>query len=156
MTRAEAVTFLWRAAGSPVPGTSRSPFADVTDTGAYYYRAVLWASDQGITGGVGNGQFGLSATLTYDQILAMPLPRLRRDGLRRRLVRCGSELGGGERTYGGPDVFPQGQLPPVRCGLLPVEAAGMTIMHCAIYAKSPCARHRGFYRHKTNSDPYHW
>ena len=37
----------------------------------YYYRAVLWASDQGITGGVGNGQFGLSATLTYDQILAM-------------------------------------------------------------------------------------
>ena len=71
VTRAEAVTFLWRAAGSPVPGTSRSPFADVTDTGAYYYRAVLWASDQGITGGVGNGQFGLSATLTYDQILAM-------------------------------------------------------------------------------------
>ena len=71
VTRAEAVTLLWRAAGSPVPGTSKSPFADVTDTGAYYYRAVLWAADQGITGGVGNGQFGLNATLTYDQILAM-------------------------------------------------------------------------------------
>ena len=71
VTRAEAVTFLWRAAGSPQPASATSPFADVTDAGAYYYDAVLWAAEQGITGGVGNGQFGLDGTLTYDQILAM-------------------------------------------------------------------------------------
>ncbi|OUN20637.1 hypothetical protein B5G34_14015 [Flavonifractor sp. An82] len=71
VTRAEAVTFLWRAAGSPQPASAVSPFADVTDSGAYYYSAVLWAAEQGITGGVGNGQFGLSAALSYDQILTM-------------------------------------------------------------------------------------
>lgn len=71
VTRAEAVTFLWRAAGSPQPCSAVSPFADVKDTGAYYYDAVLWAAEQGITGGVGNDQFSLYGTLTYDQILAM-------------------------------------------------------------------------------------
>ena len=71
VTRAEAVTFLWRAAGSPRPASAASPFADVTDSGAYYYDAVLWAYEQGIVGGVGNRQFSLYGTLTYDQILAM-------------------------------------------------------------------------------------
>ena len=69
VTRAEAVTFLWRAAGSPVPASAASPFADVTDPSAYYYDAVLWAAEQGITGGVGNNAFGLTGTLAYDQIL---------------------------------------------------------------------------------------
>ena len=68
VTRAEAVTFLWRAAGSPAPASSVSPFTDVTDPNAYYYNAVLWAAEQGITGGVGDGTFGLTATLSYDQI----------------------------------------------------------------------------------------
>ncbi len=68
VTRAEAVTFLWRAAGSPEPASAASPFTDVTDPGAYYYKAVLWAAGQGITGGVGGGAFGLTATLSYDQI----------------------------------------------------------------------------------------
>lgn len=71
VTRAEAVTFLWRAAGSPAPASTVSPFVDVTDNNAYYYNAVLWAAEQGITGGVGNNQFSLYGTLTYDQILAM-------------------------------------------------------------------------------------
>ena len=71
VTRAEAVTFLWRAAGSPRPASAASPFADVTDSGAYYYDAVLWAYEQGVVGGVGNRQFSLYGTLTYDQILAM-------------------------------------------------------------------------------------
>ena len=71
VTRAEAVTFLWRAAGSPRPASAASPFADVTDSGAYYYDAVLWTYEQGIVGGVGNRQFSLYGTLTYDQILAM-------------------------------------------------------------------------------------
>lgn len=71
VTRAEAVTFLWRAAGSPRPASGASPFADVTDSGAYYYDAVLWAYEQGIVGGVGNGLFSLYGTLTCDQIPAM-------------------------------------------------------------------------------------
>lgn len=69
VTRAEAVTFLWRAAGSPEPASSTSPFTDVTDTGAYYYKAVLWAVEQGITNGAGAGRFDLTGTLAYDQIL---------------------------------------------------------------------------------------
>lgn len=69
VTRAEAVTFLWRAAGSPEPSTSASPFTDVTSPDAYYYDAVLWAAEQNITGGVGDGSFGLNMTLSYDQIL---------------------------------------------------------------------------------------
>ena len=71
VTRAQAVTFLWRAAGSPQPAAETSPFTDVTDTSAYYYDAVLWATEQGITGGVGNNQFSVDGTLTYDQMLAM-------------------------------------------------------------------------------------
>ena len=50
-TRAQIITFLWRAAGSPEPKSSESPFRDVTDTSAYYYKAVLWASEEGIAGG---------------------------------------------------------------------------------------------------------
>ena len=68
VTRAEAVTFLWRAAGSPAPGTSASSFTDVTDQNAYYYKAVLWAVEQDITQGVGGGRFNLTGTLAYDQI----------------------------------------------------------------------------------------
>ena len=71
VTRAQAVTFLWRAAGEPEPASSASPFADVTDPSAYYYDAVLWAAEQGIVGGVGNGQFSLWGNLSYEQILAM-------------------------------------------------------------------------------------
>lgn len=71
VTRAQAVTFLWRAAGSPQPAAATSPFTDVTDTGAYYYDAVLWATEQGITGGVGTNRFSVDSTLTYDQMLAM-------------------------------------------------------------------------------------
>ena len=68
VTRAEAVTFLWRAAGSPAPKTSASSFTDVTDKNAYYYKAVLWAVEQGITNGTGGGRFNLTGTLAYDQI----------------------------------------------------------------------------------------
>jgi alpha-tubulin suppressor-like RCC1 family protein len=68
--RADAVTFLWRAYGCPTPKSMVSPFTDVTDQSAYYYKAVLWAAEKGITNGVGNKKFGLRDTLTYDQILA--------------------------------------------------------------------------------------
>lgn len=71
VTRAQAATFLWRAAGMPEPTSSVSPFTDVTDPSAYYYKAILWATEQGIVGGVGNGRFSVDGTLTYAQILAM-------------------------------------------------------------------------------------
>ena len=56
-TRQQAVTFLWRYYGCPVPKTSVSSFPDVTNTGAYYYKAVLWASESGVTGGYPDGNF---------------------------------------------------------------------------------------------------
>ena len=55
-TRAQMMTFLWRAAGKPAPKTKKNPFKDVS-TGAYYYRAVLWAAEKGITKGYSDGTF---------------------------------------------------------------------------------------------------
>ena len=49
-TRAQIVTFLWRAAGEPEPASTVNPFTDVAE-GAYYYKAVLWAVEQKITNG---------------------------------------------------------------------------------------------------------
>jgi len=54
--RSQAVTFLWRAAGSPEPTSAENPFGDVK-ADAYYYKAVLWAVEKGITSGTGNGKF---------------------------------------------------------------------------------------------------
>lgn len=71
LTRAEAVTFLWRAAGRPEPALEASLFTDVNDPDAYYYDAVLWAAGEGIIGGVGNGRFHLDGILTYEQMLTM-------------------------------------------------------------------------------------
>ncbi len=55
-TRAQAVTFLWRAAGKPAPKGTEMPFTDVADT-AYYHDAVLWAVEQGITKGTTDTTF---------------------------------------------------------------------------------------------------
>lgn len=66
-TRAQAVTFLWRAAGSPAPKSMNS-FADVP-TDAYYAKAVAWAVENGITSGTGGGKFSPNATCTRAQIV---------------------------------------------------------------------------------------
>ena len=68
-TRAQLVTFLWRAAGRPEPETTESPFTDVQNPEAYYYKAVLWAVENGITAGVGNGKFGPNQSCTRAQIV---------------------------------------------------------------------------------------
>ena len=67
-TRAQAVTFLWRAAGSPAAKSAVMPFADVK-AGSYYYDAVLWAVEQGITKGTGDTMFSPDATCTRAQIV---------------------------------------------------------------------------------------
>ena len=66
-TRGQVVTFLWRAEGEPEPGTTKSPFTDVT--GDYYFKAVLWAVEQQITTGIGNGLFAPNNTCTRGQIV---------------------------------------------------------------------------------------
>ena len=67
-TRAQAVTFLWRAAGSPAAKSAVMPFTDVK-AGSYYYDAVLWAVEQGITKGTSDTMFSPDATCTRVQIV---------------------------------------------------------------------------------------
>lgn len=67
-TRAEAVTFLWRAAGSPEPTTTNNPFRDVEE-GKWYYKAVLWASETGVTAGTGETTFSPGEPCTRGQIV---------------------------------------------------------------------------------------
>ena len=68
-TRAQAVTFLWRAAGSPKPETRTMPFTDVP-AGSYYYDAVLWAVENDITKGTSDTTFSPNMTCTRAQIVA--------------------------------------------------------------------------------------
>ena len=68
-TRAQAVTFLWRAAGSPEPETRAMPFTDIP-VGSYYYDAVLWAVENGITKGTSDTTFSPNMTCTRAQIVA--------------------------------------------------------------------------------------
>ena len=67
-TRAQAVTFLWRAAGSPEPKTSTMPFTDVK-ADSYYYDAVLWAVEQGITAGTSATTFAPDLNCSRAQIV---------------------------------------------------------------------------------------
>lgn len=68
-TRAQLVTFLWRAAGSPVVNYAMN-FNDV-DSGAYYAEAVRWAASLGIAGGYGDGRFGTNDFVTREQVAAL-------------------------------------------------------------------------------------
>lgn len=68
-TRAQIVTFLWRAAGSPVVNY-RMPFTDV-DEGAYYAEAVRWAASTGIVTGLTEMTFGTDSVCTRAQAAAM-------------------------------------------------------------------------------------
>ena len=67
-TRAQAVTFLWRAAGSPAPKSSTMPFTDVP-AGSYYEAAVLWAVENGITKGTSDTTFSPNANCSRGQIV---------------------------------------------------------------------------------------
>ena len=67
-TRANVVTFLWRAAGEPMPENPNNPFTDV-DEGSYYYNAVLWAVENGITSGYDDGTFRPNASCTRAHVV---------------------------------------------------------------------------------------
>ena len=68
-TREQIVTFLWKAAGAPEPSSTNNPFTDIK-SGKYYYKAVLWAVESGITGGVSKDQFGLGRPCTREQAMS--------------------------------------------------------------------------------------
>lgn len=67
-TRAQVVMFLWRAADSPAPSNVSNPFIDVSAED-YFYTAVLWAVENGITSGVNEKEFGPNQTCTRAQIV---------------------------------------------------------------------------------------
>ena len=68
VTRGQAVTFLWRAMGCPEPSSKVSPFEDVTE-GKYYYKAVLWAVEKGITNGTDANHFTPNQTCSTAHII---------------------------------------------------------------------------------------
>ena len=68
ITRAEAITFLWRAAGSPEPTATVSPFVDVKESD-FFFKAVLWALETGITTGLDQNHFGPYATANRAQVV---------------------------------------------------------------------------------------
>ncbi len=67
-TREQVMTFLWKAEGSPNPKTTNCPFDDV-QPGKYYYKAILWAVENGVTGGVEPNLFGVGEPCTRGQVV---------------------------------------------------------------------------------------
>ena len=67
--RAQVVTFLWRAVGKPGASATESGFTDVTKPGEFYYNAVLWAVENNITNGMGDGTFGTMKTCNRAQVV---------------------------------------------------------------------------------------
>ena len=67
-SRAQVVTFLWRAMGSPEPASAENPFSDV-NAADYFYKAVLWAVENGITSGTGGGKFSPNSPCTRSQVV---------------------------------------------------------------------------------------
>jgi hypothetical protein len=67
-TREQIVTFLWKAKGAPEPTITENPFTDVPE-GKWYYNAVLWAVENGVTGGMDATHFGVGQPCTRAQIV---------------------------------------------------------------------------------------
>ncbi len=67
-TRGQIMTMLWRAAGSPAHKATESAFTDVSE-GDYFYDAVMWAVENGVTAGIGGDKFGPSAPCTRAQVM---------------------------------------------------------------------------------------
>ena len=69
-TRAQAVTFLWKVVGSPMPAATTSPFIDVKDDDVCF-APVMWAVEHGIGSEIGEGVFAANASVTRAQFLTM-------------------------------------------------------------------------------------
>ena len=67
-TRSEVVTFLWRAAGCPAPKSEENPFVDISEN-RFYYEAVLWAAEAGITKGVDQTHFAPDQTVSRGEFV---------------------------------------------------------------------------------------
>ena len=82
-TRAQFATFLYRAAGSPAVTGTKNPFSDVSETGqASYYDAILWAVDQGVTTGTGDGTtFSPDETITRAQAVTFMYRYAQKNGI---------------------------------------------------------------------------
>lgn len=68
-TRGQAITMVWRAAGSPKPAATVSPFIDVKETD-YCFEAIMWAVEQGIGSEIGQGIFAANASCARGQFLS--------------------------------------------------------------------------------------
>ena len=68
VTRAQAVTFLWAAAGKPEPASSKNPFVDVKESD-WFCKAVLWAKEKGVTSGLDDTHFGPGQICTREQVV---------------------------------------------------------------------------------------
>lgn len=101
VTRGQAVTFLWRAAGKPQTGYQNNPFVDVSRSD-YYYDAVLWASSMGIVRGTSYDHFSPSDTCSVAHIITY-LYRARgvgRDGWYEPAVAWAGDAGLVDRSIG--------------------------------------------------------
>ncbi len=92
-TRAQTVTFLWRAVGCPEPRIKENPFADMSETD-YFYKAVLWAVESGITSGTSDTKFSPDGTCSEAQIITFLWRALNRPNASGR-----SELASGLGEY---------------------------------------------------------
>lgn len=97
VTREQAVTFLWRAAGQPTPTTKANPFTDVKSDG-YSKDAILWAIENTVTEGIGDGKFNPDGPVTRGQMITF-------------LWRVKGEPGkvAGEEWYEGAERWAQGK-----------------------------------------------
>ena len=67
-TREQMMTFLWRMKGKPEPSSTSNPFSDIK-SGDYYYKAVLWGVEKGITNGYADGTFGVGKSCTREDAM---------------------------------------------------------------------------------------
>ena len=129
-TRAQVVTFLWREAGSPKPETDQCPFSDVLP-GSYYYDAVLWAVENGVTNGTSSLAFSPDETCTRAQVVTL-LWRFDQAGLK---LREGAEMVlvlDADKTYHTPG-----------CPHLTEDAQEMALPDAIALGYAPCTDCRG-------------
>ena len=123
-TRAQVVTFLWRAVGSPEPSSSKNPFTDVpADT--WYSKAVLWAVEKGVTAGTSETTFSPTNPCTYAHILTFLY----------RALGITKTAGSYQKVLGAGTWYSDSLTWAVYEGLIPAEVStadpvGMAASHC--------------------------